>query len=161
MAFSVNLSPAALTPEAPTTATSGRAFVDIQERTALLSLNASDTPAARSLVFTLPSSYEGGTITLRLSIAAASATAGNVKLDASIRRMNDVLDRAFAAAQTATIARDSNPDLIQQLEITFTSAQLDGATAGTDIQLRLTRDNGVGSNAAGDVWVIGAEFSEA
>ena len=161
MAFSINLSPAAFTPEAPTTATAGRAFVEPQEGTALLALNASDTPAARSLVFTLPSSYTGGTITLRLPIAAASATAGNVKIDAQIRRMNDALDRAFATAQTATIARDSSPNAIQQLSITFTSAQIDGATAGTDIQLRISRDNGVGSNAAGNAWVIGAEFSEA
>ena len=161
MAFSLNLSPAAFTPAAPTTSTAGRAFVDIQEGTALLAFNASDTPAARSLPFTLPSSYEGGTITLRLPIAAASATAGNVKLDASIRRMNDLLDRAFAIAQTATVARGATPNEIQQLEITFTSAQLDGATAGTDIQLRLARDNGVGGNAAGNIWVIGAEFSEA
>ena len=161
MAFSSNLSPAAFTPEAPTTATAGRAFVDIQEGTALLAFNASDTPAARSLPFTLPSSYEGGTITLRLPIAAASATAGNVKIDASVRRMNDLLNRAFATAQTATVARGATPNAIQQLSITFTSAQIDGATAGTDIQLRLTRDNGVSSNAAGNIWVIGAEFSEA
>lgn len=161
MAFELNLPPSAFTPAAPTTSTAGRAFVDIQEGTALLAFNASDTPAARSQVFTLPSSYAGGTITLRLPIATASATAGNVKLDVSVRRANDLLDRAFATAQTATVARGATPNAIQQLEITFTSGQIDGATAGTDIQLRIARDNGVGTNAAGDIWVISAELSEA
>ena len=160
MSFESNLSPAAFTPEAPTTATAGRAFVDVQEGTALLALNASDTPAARSLTFTLPSSYAGGTITLRLPIAAASAIEGNVKLNAQWRRMNDAMNRSFAAAQTATIARGATPNAIQQLEITFTSAQIDGATAGMDVQLRLTRDNAVGTNAAGNIWVVNAHISE-
>ena len=161
MAFERNLTPSAFTPAAPTTSTAGRAFVDIQEGTAILAFGGSDTPAARSLVFTLPSSYAGGTITLRLAIAAASATAGNVKLDGQWRRMNDLLDRAFATAQTATIARGATPNAIQPLEITFTSAQIDGAEAGMDVQLRISRDNGVGSNAAGNIWVVNAALTEA
>ena len=161
MSFELDLSPAAFTPEAPTTATAGRAFVEPQEGTAILAFGGSDTPAARSLVFTLPSTYAGGTITLRIAIAAASATAGNVKIDAQWRRMNDLLDRAFATAQTTTVARGATPNAIQQVEITFTSAQIDGATAGTDIQLRVSRDNAVGTNAAGNIWVLNAELSEA
>ena len=161
MSFESNLSPAAFTPEAPVTSSAGRAFVDTQEGTALLAFNSSDTPAARSLPFTLPSTYTGGTITLRIAIAAASATAGNVKIDAQFRRMNDLLDRAFATAQTATVARGATPNAIQQLEITFTSAQVDGAEAGMDVQLRLSRDNAVGTNAAGNIWVVNAQLSEA
>lgn len=162
MSFELSLSPSAFTPQAPTTATAGRAFVDAPEGTALLALGGSDTPEARSLVFGLPSTYSEGTITARFSITAASATSGNVKLDLQWRRQRagDVQDRAFAALQSATIARVADPDEIQDLEITFSTAQIDGAVPGDDVQLRLTRDNSVSSNAAGNIWVLSANLSE-
>ena len=161
MAFELSLPPAAFTPEQPLTSTAERAVIDVVQGNSVLTMAAADTPAARSAKFKLPTNYSGGTITAEFVVAMASATSGNVKLDLQWRQGDDAFDRAFAAAQTATIARPANPNAEQILAINFTSAQIDGIVAGGFAQLRLTRDNAVASNAAGTAWITGGALFEA
>lgn len=161
MSFQRDLVPTAFVPAQPLTSSSAFAFVDVIDGDPTLILPAANTPSARSVGFTLPDDYAGGTITARFFVAMASATAGNVQLDLQWRRFGLTSDRAFATAQTATIARGSTPGDKQTLDITFTSAQIDGATAGELVQLRLSRRNDVGSNAAGNAWITGCQLFEA
>jgi hypothetical protein len=157
MAFELVLPAAAFKPEAT------GAIIEASESPALLSLADSGSPLADSVPFTLPSTYGGGTITVRIVHAAAAATTGDFGFTAAWRRLiaTDTLTDAYATAQSTTDARGGTANALENADITFTSAQIDGAVAGDEVQIQIGRDNTVGTNASGAAWIAYVIVSEA
>lgn len=116
------------------------------------------TPEGYSVPFQLPSTYAGGTITLSLHHYTPSAASGTVIFEALFRALDGLADRAFATEQTDTHTRVGGVTAIEVADITFTSAQIDGATAGDLIQIQIRRNGGT---ATGNAIVIAAVLSEA
>lgn len=158
MAFKLTLSGTAFYPQAT------GAIIEPSQSPGLLSLADSGSPLADSIAINLPSTYGGGTITVRISHAAAAATTGYFGFTAAWRRFiaGDSLSDAYAAAQSVTHARGATADVLEDADITFTSAQIDGAVAGDEVQIQIGRDNSIGAgNASGAAWIAYVVISEA
>lgn len=142
---------------------SGGAILEPTPTPTMLAFPDSGSPLGTSVAFEIPSTYSGGTITVAILNAAAAATTGNFGFTSTFRRLiaTDEIDDAFATAQTATEARGATADALEKTDITHTSSQIDGAVAGDQVQLRIGRDNAVGTNASGAAWVAYVIVSEA
>lgn len=104
----------------------------------------------------VPESYTGGGVALRMRITS-EVIVGNFKIDVRNEESGgsgEVWDETFSnGPDTATVAV---PGTLGETEI-LTIAALSGAgalTAGKVLRLYVTRDNAVGSNAAGHVDIV-------
>ena len=116
----------------------------------------------------MPSHYDGGGITLTLSIAATSATTADFSFAAFILSItpdaDDLGTKKFAAPQ-ANIAIDvaSAAGETVDADITFTSgAQMDSWAVGEWAYILVMRDaqDGTADDAAGDAELVGLVVAE-
>jgi len=90
----------------------------------------------------LPEHYGGGGFTLSL-LWVANTTTGNVKWDASIKRLADavsILSATYDAIQTVTTGTDGTARALNTSVITFTNAQIDGLLKNELFFLAVERD---------------------
>jgi hypothetical protein len=127
----------------------------------------SGTPLAELAGTFSMADYASGTLTATLTISAEEiVTTGNCRFnlawrDASTERVVPLSAAAYDTPQASdTISRGATPAVLQFPTIDFSSTEIDGVTTG-EAQLLLSRDNSVGSNAGGIIYVHKLELSEA
>ena len=109
--------------------------------------------------------YAAQALKLRLLWTATAATSGVVKWQAAFRRLDTGTDadgaKTYSFQSTSTNAPGTN-GAPATTDIDFTSAQIDGVTAGDAFVLRIKRDTSVGSNMADDaeLWVPRCQLIE-
>lgn len=159
MATRANLSPFAA--EFP--ATNFPQLLPVNGRPAL----AFDASASESAYWTFPAPAGiTGTLTLVLSFTMASATSGNVIMQASVEAITDgdttnlASSTSFDTANsTAATAVPGTAGYLKQVTVTLTNA--DSIVAGDYVRIAVTRDAAnVGDTATGDLYLFTAEFRD-
>ncbi len=116
--------------------------------------------------FKLPTQYQGGGLTVVVECAMESATANDVKVEGSIDRIGigqvDIDTDSFAAAQDSTdITVPGTAGHVFELTLTFTDgAQIDGLLQDERAVLKIQRVAVVGTDAAGDLQILGVTVKE-
>lgn len=87
-----------------------------------------------------------------------AGTSGNIELLGAFERIDeeglDTDSDSFAATQSSgAVAIPSTSGQEKKATITFSNSQIDGLQAWEGFRFKLTRENGVASNAAGDLQV--------
>lgn len=105
---------------------------------------------------------------IELTAYMDTATTGNVAFEASVEAITpgDALDpgsaSSFATAQSSgAVAVPTGGTYFFTITITLTVAQFDNVAAGDGVRVRINRDVGVASNAAGDCRVTNIEWRDA
>lgn len=93
----------------------------------------------------LPDWYGGGGLTVDTWWALASATSGNLRVQAAIERIDvsslDIDADSFASFNSAGGTAPGTSGMVIKISITFTSgAQMDSAVAGELIRVKIRRD---------------------
>jgi hypothetical protein len=116
------------------------------------------------LTFPMPQAYASGALTLLLYCLMASATTGDVDVDAAVEAItpdnsesgtSDSFDTANSEDNTAVPGTAG-----QEFTVAVTLTNDDGVAAGDMVRVRVTRD-AASDTATGDLYVRGAEIREA
>jgi hypothetical protein len=110
--------------------------------------------------------WAGGGLDLPLAGVFASATTGNARMQAAIRRLDaaeDVDGAHTYVYQSVNVAAPATNGQTAYATIAFTNAQIDSLANGEDFVLRLRRDADDGTNdtAAGDFQLTTLAIKEA
>ena len=109
----------------------------------------------------LPTTYDGGSITVDIDWMAATATTGNVIWSVAIERMQvgtgDLDSDGFASAVTGSAsAAPGTSGVMQRTSIQITGGNLDSLAEGERFRLQVNRLGGNGSDTmAGDAELLG------
>lgn len=110
----------------------------------------------------MPRHYGGGGVNIYPHFSMAAATSGDVVLQVQFERLQDgaqdVDSDGFAAGQSATIAVPGTAGNVESSNsISFTNgAQMDSVVAGDLFRLRVTRQESLAGDTAGDVLQLHA-----
>lgn len=140
------------------------AYATLSARNTHRVLEFSDT-TDESVVFhgTMSPHYGGGTITVTIYWAAATATTGTTSFDVAWEAiLDDALDidaDSFDTVQTVTDTTASVAGEVSQATVTFTKTQADEIVAGTAFRLKVTVDGSDGT-LVGDSQVLRVTYEE-
>lgn len=114
--------------------------------------------------FAIPRAYAGGDLTLGIWYCGGSSNAGGNTVDwrAAFELFIEGVTSnttGFDSAQTISDAPDATALDFSYAEITFTSSEIDGATAGDWVMIYLTRD-GSGDSYSSVAYVFGVHLIE-
>lgn len=125
-----------------------------------LAFDASTNEAA-TFPFVMPQSYGGGTLTLVVTGKMASATTGDVDLDAEVeaRSAGEALDADSFDTANSTDNTTVPGTAGLSFEVSITLTNKDSVAVGDLVRLRLTRD-AVSDTATGDVEIYGVDLRE-
>jgi len=113
----------------------------------------------------MPAHYAGGGVTIDLIIAMTSAVADDVNLETAFERIGEVLDidgDSFAAAQnTGDVTVPGASGVPKKLTSTHSDgAQMDSVAVGELFRLQVQRVAVGGTDATGDLELLGVLVSE-
>lgn len=113
--------------------------------------------------FVMPQAYAGGTLTLVVIASMATATSGDVDMDAQVEARTptdneDLRTDSYDAANSAdNNAVPGTAGLSFQVSITL--ANKDSVAPGDLVRIKLTRDQ-ASDTASGQLWVSGVDLRE-
>lgn len=99
-------------------------------------------------------------ITITFQFMMSTATSGNIEIEAAIRRLDSAEDvdssHTYSVQASGAVSVPSTSGVSKQTTVSFTTgAQMDSLAAGERFVLRINRNVGVASNAAGDMELMG------
>jgi hypothetical protein len=123
-----------------------------------------DTTNESAIVsFPMPQAYAAGALTLVLYCLMASATTGDVDVDAEVEAVTPDNSESGTSDSFDTVNSEDNNAVPgtagQEFTVSVTLTNDDGVAAGDMVRLRLTRD-AASDTAAGDLYVRGVDLRE-
>lgn len=93
----------------------------------------------------MPQHYAGGSLKVRLLVGMTSATSGSARLQTDFERiqpgtLDTDADSFSGSFQSAGLTVNGTSGIFTWVEITHTSGQIDGVTAGDPFRLKVRRD---------------------